>query len=186
LEDYPVVDEGRLNDEILINMDRVRDICSIGLKIRDDNRLKVRQPLSKVYVPISDLQMQEIIKGELNVKEVVFSEKEQTGDGLISQSDGKVFVSLDINLTNELKEEGMLNEIIRGLQVARKESGCEVGERVSILYMTDSSEIESIITTYEEKLKSNVIIDLFEKRDTLENGIQIKVEDKEVMVEIKK
>ncbi|HBB64535.1 TPA: hypothetical protein DCZ77_00985 [Patescibacteria group bacterium] len=130
--------------------------------------------------------MQEIIKGELNVKEVVFSEKEQTGDGLISQSDGKVFVSLDINLTNELKEEGMLNEIIRGLQVARKESGCEVGERVSILYMTDSSEIESIITTYEEKLKSNVIIDLFEKRDTLENGIQIKVEDKEVMVEIKK
>ena len=186
LEDYPVVDEGRLNDEILINMDRVRYICSIGLKIRDDNRLKVRQPLSKVYVPISDLQMQEIIKGELNVKEVVFSEKEQTGDGLISQSDGKVFVSLDINLTNELKEEGMLNEIIRGLQVARKESGCEVGERVSILYMTDSSEIESIITTYEEKLKSNVIIDLFEKRDTLENGIQIKVEDKEVMVEIKK
>ena len=44
-------------------MDMVRDICSLGLKIRDENRLKLRQPLSKAYVPISDINLLDIVKG---------------------------------------------------------------------------------------------------------------------------
>ncbi|KKP65328.1 MAG: Isoleucine-tRNA ligase, partial [candidate division WS6 bacterium GW2011_GWE1_34_7] len=117
LEDYPVFNKEYLDEKLMEEMDTVRNICSMGLNIRDENRLKVRQPLSKAYVPISGEEMLDIVKGELNVKEVEYSKKEVEGKDIKSQSNGTIFVSLDTHISDDLKEEGLLNEVLRGLQV---------------------------------------------------------------------
>ena len=183
LEDYPTANEALLNENLLNDMANIRGVCSLGLNIRDENRLKVRQPLAKAYVPVKVAELLEIVKGELNVKEVEYSEKEIEGDGLVSQSDGKVFVTLDTNITEELKEEGLLNEIIRGLQVARKENGCQVGERINVDYSTDSDALDRLMEAHKQELQGAVLADSFAKV-SLEDGTQIKVADAVLVVRI--
>ena len=175
LEDYPVADDKYINKQLLEDMNVVREICSLGLNIRDENRIKLRQPLSVAYVPIKDRQMQEIIKGELNVKEVVFSEKEVSEEEVKSMANGDNFVSLNINITEELLQEGMLNEILRGLQVARKEKGCKVGQFVNITYTSDSQEILSIIGKNKERIMKEIHISKMEEDNNLKDGSVIKV-----------
>jgi isoleucyl-tRNA synthetase len=176
LEDYPVVNKELLDEQLLTNMSKVRDICSIGLNIRDEKRLKVRQPLSKVYVPLEEKVLMEIVKGELNVKDVVFSEKKVVGEGIESQEAKYVFVSLDTNMTEELKEEGLLNEVVRGLQVARKESGCQMGEMISVSYKSDSDSLMELLKRNEAKLKKMVYAKSFKRSEDIVEVISIKVD----------
>jgi len=76
LADYPVYDESLINEKIENRMDLVRDLISLGRNIREDVKIKVRQPLSEALLDskneelISDLT--ELIKEELNVKDVKF------------------------------------------------------------------------------------------------------------------
>ncbi len=183
LEDYPTTNEKFLDEKLLNDMAVIRGVCSLGLNIRDENRLKVRQPLAKAYVPVESSELLEIVKGELNVKEVECSAKEVEGEGLVSQSDSKVFVTLDTQITEELREEGLINEITRGLQVARKENGCQVGERISVDYSTESNDLEQLIGTHKQELQDSVLADNFIK-SSLEDGIQIKIADFVLTVKI--
>ena len=186
LEDYPVFNKEYLDEKLMEEMDTVRNICSMGLNIRDENRLKVRQPLSKAYVPISGEEMLDIVKGELNVKEVEYSKKEVEGKDIKSQSNGTIFVSLDTHISAELKEEGLLNEVLRGLQVFRKESGCEVGEYVSIKYATQSKELGKLLTKYSEDIKKGILLTDIQSVDSLESEMKVKVGEDEISVEILK
>ncbi len=184
LEDFPIFDASLFDENILSEMKKVREICSLGLNIRDENRLKVRQPLAKVYVPLSDLEMQDIVKGELNVKEVVDSPKEVVEDGVKSQSNSTAFVSLDIDITEELKEEGLFNELTRGIQVARKESGCQVGQEISLKYKTENVQVEELFNAHKEELEKVVLCKNFERVDAVSNGYSIKVDTFQVDVEV--
>jgi isoleucyl-tRNA synthetase len=186
LEEYPKINKSDLNMEVLSEMDKVREICSLGLKIRDENRIKVRQPLSKAYISISNEKMLEIIRGELNVKKVEFSEKIVKRKDILSQSTEDVFVCLDIKISKKLKEEGILNEIFRGFQVARKESGCEVGEYVNMLYMTQDNGMEDLLKKNVKKIQSEIFVKDIKKRDTLKKGRVIRVDEYELVVAIEK
>ena len=119
--------------------------------------------------------MQEIIKGELNVKEIVFSDKEVGGDNIKSMRSGDDFVSLDINVSEELLKEGMLNEILRALQVARKEKGCKVGEFVDIEYTADSKEILSVMQENREKIMKEIHITSMKENGNVQDGKTIKI-----------
>ncbi|MDX9738964.1 MAG: isoleucine--tRNA ligase [Candidatus Dojkabacteria bacterium] len=184
LEDFPLSNEEILDKELLVSMSKVRDICSLGLNIRNEKKLKVRQPLSKAYIPLKEKEMMEIVKGELNVKEVVYSKEVVEGSSIESQEGNHVFVSLDISISDDLKEEGLLNEIVRGLQVARKESGCQMGEMISIYYRSDSKVIEELLKSNEKEVGKMIFIKSFEKRDSLNDAITIKVDDERLEVEI--
>ena len=76
LEDYPVCDTKLINEKIETRMDLVRDLISLGRNIREEVKIKVRQPISMALLDakneklISDLVG--LIKEELNVKEVNF------------------------------------------------------------------------------------------------------------------
>ena len=76
LENYPTYDKKLINDKIEHRMDLVRDLISLGRNIREEVKIKVRQPLSEALLDhknkslISDLV--DLIKEELNVKEVKF------------------------------------------------------------------------------------------------------------------
>ena len=76
LADFPKYDEKLINKEIEVKMDLVRDLISTGRFVREDTKIKVRQPLSEALVDgkyetiLGDLV--ELIKEELNVKKVTF------------------------------------------------------------------------------------------------------------------
>ena len=80
--DYPVFNKDMVQDKIEERMDLVRDLISLGRYVREENKLKVRQPLSEVLIDakhkstIGDLT--DLIKEELNVKEVTFIEDTNT------------------------------------------------------------------------------------------------------------
>ncbi len=76
LEDFPVADESLILEDVEAKMDLVRDLISIGRYVREEAKIKVRQPLKEVLIDgknkkiINDLVS--LIKEELNVKEVSF------------------------------------------------------------------------------------------------------------------
>ena len=76
LADYPEYNETYINNEIETKMDLVRDLISLGRNVREEAKIKVRQPISECLIDgkneelISDLIP--LIIEELNVKEVKF------------------------------------------------------------------------------------------------------------------
>ena len=77
LADFPKCDESHIDNHIEEKMDLVRDLISLGRAGREDAKIKVRQPISEVVIDgrhenlIKDLV--ELIKEELNVKNVIFT-----------------------------------------------------------------------------------------------------------------
>ena len=74
--DFPKYDEFLIDESLEEKMDLVRNLISIGRNIREENKLRVRQPLQEILIDgknesiLSDLT--QLIKEELNVKQVVF------------------------------------------------------------------------------------------------------------------
>ena len=77
LSDFPVCNNNLIDKKIEEKMDLVRDLISIGRNVREENKIKVRQPISEILLDkkcekvIDDLT--DLIKEELNVKEVKFA-----------------------------------------------------------------------------------------------------------------
>ena len=78
LADYPVCNDDLINEHIEAKMDLVRNLISIGRYVREEAKIKVRQPLSEALLDgknkelISDLVP--LIEEELNIKNVTFVE----------------------------------------------------------------------------------------------------------------
>jgi len=78
MADYPSCDPKLLNDELEEKMDLVRNLISIGRNIREEVKIKVREPLAECYIKAANKEKIEnlvpLMKEELNVKEVKFIE----------------------------------------------------------------------------------------------------------------
>ncbi|MDD2483111.1 MAG: isoleucine--tRNA ligase [Candidatus Shapirobacteria bacterium] len=124
LELYP--ETKSIDQQLLDNMLYVREICEQGNMIRKTNNLSTRQPLLKATVSNSkkidlDSNLIEIIKNELNVKEVE-----------INLSKNNLTVILDTNITPELKAEGDARDLIRQIQSLRKENQLSLKDKIKI------------------------------------------------------
>ena len=78
LSDFPVCDEKLIDIKLEEKMDLVRDLISLGRNAREVAKIKVRQPISEIVLDgkVEDIigNLQELIKEELNVKEIHFEE----------------------------------------------------------------------------------------------------------------
>ncbi|MDD3400892.1 MAG: isoleucine--tRNA ligase [Eubacteriales bacterium] len=72
--DFPVADEKRIDSELETNMERVLELVTLGRSARNNASMKIRQPLSTMYVQGEPLDKRyvEIIEEELNVRSVEF------------------------------------------------------------------------------------------------------------------
>jgi isoleucyl-tRNA synthetase len=115
--DWPSADTTAHDDVLEASMARVREFITEGLGIRKEESIRVRQPLALVTVPAEPLpvQLEELLREELNVKQVVYAAGEP--------------VTLDLRITPDLMAEGWAREIVRALQEMRKEAGLRVGEK---------------------------------------------------------
>jgi isoleucyl-tRNA synthetase len=163
LEDYPIA--GSIDQELLLNMTKLRDLCSLGLAIRNENSLPVRQPLAYVATNLKDLELQQVLKEELNCKEVRFQE---SFEGLASKFSENGTVALDINLTQELTEEGQLADLTRKIQNARKNAGLTMGQKVVTYYSTESSNVKGFITKFESSINKITSLESLTSKDNIE------------------
>ncbi|MDG2301235.1 MAG: isoleucine--tRNA ligase [Acidimicrobiales bacterium] len=93
LAQWPNSEELPSNPELVEAMDLVRDIVSTTLRVREDAALRVRLPLSSITIAGDNLSGLEkyiaIIKDEVNVKSVTFSDDIATHAQFILKPDGK-------------------------------------------------------------------------------------------------
>ena len=80
----------------------------------------------------------------------------QGKDGFAFSGEGELGVVLDTNITEELKEEGYVREVLSKVQNMRKEKGFEVLDRIN-LYVAGNSELEEVIRKNEELIKHDTL-----------------------------
>lgn len=203
---FPTHNELMIDTDLEQKMDLAQKASSMILALRRKEKLKVRQPLAKIMVPVLNPEFQahfeavkNIILSEVNVKEVEYLTdaegiikkkikanfktlgpkygklmKQISGEiaafdqhdigllekngsyelnisgekvvlgaedveihtedipGWLVASEGGLTIALDINLTEELKQEGIAREFINKIQNIRKDSDFEVTDRVII------------------------------------------------------
>ncbi len=130
LENWPAADKKSINKKLNQEMEKVRQVVASALAERAKAGIKVRQPLRKLEIPGRiDKELIGLIKDEVNVREIVF---------------GKAF-KLDTKITPELKEEGIIREIVRQIQQMRKKAGLKPQDKILIQYFGSES-LNKILT----------------------------------------
>ncbi len=78
LSNFPIFDESIVNKELESQMQKAQTISSLVLSIRQKEKIKVRQPLQRIMIPVLDPKerkeieaVADLIKSEVNVKEIV-------------------------------------------------------------------------------------------------------------------
>ncbi len=132
-----------INKAVMNDMNTVRDYVNQGLSLRAKAGLKVRQPLASVTVPYTGAEFDfvPILIDELNVKEVKVGNE----------------VQIDEVLTPELKREGMMREVIRHVQAARKNAGLQVDDRIVLSLSTENDDLQKAITEHGETIASETL-----------------------------
>jgi isoleucyl-tRNA synthetase len=78
--------------------------------------------------------------------------------GWLVSNEGNLTVALEIELTDELRQEGMARELINRIQNIRKESGFEITDRVNVT-VAPNELVENAVNNFAEYIKSQVLAD---------------------------
>ncbi|MDE2001860.1 MAG: class I tRNA ligase family protein, partial [Patescibacteria group bacterium] len=148
LQDWPVADKKLIDYALMEKMADVRRISSAALAVRAEKGVKVRQPLAALTVKstilnIGDRELLEILKDEVNVKEVIWN------------FDMAEELAYDLTITPELKEEGTLREVVRMVQGLRHDANYVPGDAIALM-IEGPEEVRNALTTHRERLKKDV------------------------------
>lgn len=229
LADFPKFDSNYIDVNLENRMKKAQKITSMILSLRKKHEIIVRQPLQCVMIPVSDEneraqieEMQNLIKSEVNVREIRFVESIQlektvkcnfrimgkkfgklmnqvskavssmsqeqigvldnagqidlsldSGDvvtvmrddveifsqdipGWSVANEGTMTVALDLEITEDLKREGIAREIVKRIQTYRKEHGFEITDHIRIVF-DDQPEYKEAILQFMEYICSQVL-----------------------------
>ncbi|HOZ72931.1 MAG TPA: isoleucine--tRNA ligase [Spirochaetales bacterium] len=127
LAPYPEYDDRYRDEDLEWKMAAVRKAVTMGRSLRYQHNLKIRQPLAAVHLVTKDareravlLEMEDIVRDELNVKEVVFREDEEE---LVEYQAKANFRALGKELGKDMKEGAALVERLEPRQIASLLSG---------------------------------------------------------------
>ncbi|HTE58522.1 MAG TPA: isoleucine--tRNA ligase [Verrucomicrobiae bacterium] len=177
LADWPEV--GHVNEVVVDNMRFTREVINTGLSVRAKEGIKVRQPLAKVsfgsapaYFMDNLEDYEAIIKEELNVKEI---ECNKTND---------VTVILDLQMTPTLKREGLMREVVRNVQSARKAAGLNVDDRIALVLATKDEELEKAIHEHTDTIKAETLANHLTKEGSGDYEASNKINDSELVIRL--
>ncbi len=133
LSDWPVPAVDWRDDELRQQMSVVRRLVATGLAARNAAGIKVRQPLRAVTIAEKPLNsaLETILLEELNIKAARY----QGGGGGLT---------LDTEISPELKLEGLARDLVRKIQELRKQSGFAVEDRIRLFYEGDGILAEAL------------------------------------------
>ena len=255
LESYPVIDE-QIDEDLIEQMERVRNACTAALFIRNESGVRVRQPLSKVtFIGVSDKSFNEeltqLILDEINVKswenldkseiekfanykmqikfpvvgkripakikdiiaaqkkgewelkdgelhvagEVLNSEeftlqlepRAEFKDSIAALSSNDALVQLDLDVSEELKLEGIARDLIRSIQQARKDAGLDVADRIHLCINANDNEFSQAISKWNDLIKEQTLaLDIADEIEAATFESELDVVGKQVKLKIKK
>ncbi len=247
-----------LNDEKIIKQTEIaRNVINLAQRLRNENQLKIKQPLRTMYITADGdakdaiFAYENIIKDELNIKNIVFEHditnfndeylqvnfkkagavlkgdvqkaksellalqdaemKEKVNEfkqgyvNLLGQklssdlfvlcfkpkkdyviaSEGGLTVVLDITLDENLMQEGLLRELIRAIQVLRKESGLKIEQRIELDIVSFDDTINKVIEKYLDKIKTEALVTKFGNLSDANIEDKITIGGEEVIIKIK-
>ena len=259
--DYPTPASAWLNEELEFKMGTVQKAVSMGHSLRNTFNLKNRQPLASVALVTRNAnekkvlaEMEDCIREELNVKEVIFHEREdelveykakanfkvlgKELGGLMKQAaaliaeltseqiqsilegtkltievegksveldtdkviverfekddlkvlnEGTLTVGLDSKITDELKKEGYVRDLIRGIQNQRKESGFNVTDRINLSVCGDQV-LKAAYEMFKDFIASETLAQNIQWTDSpaAANSTSIEADDKKWSITIEK
>ncbi|MDD3190855.1 MAG: isoleucine--tRNA ligase [Candidatus Pacebacteria bacterium] len=165
LEKFPEAKNEDINIEVSEQMNLVRSVVTLGLAVRAQSRIKVRMPLQtlliqKEGVDSLDVELSEILKEELNVKEIkvvkAVEERENWGVSL----EGVIRVALDLNITEDLELEGLSREVIRQIQAMRKNAKYNRDDVVKVEYSVTDGGVKAakMFEKWSNEIKSECLL----------------------------
>ncbi len=126
LEDWPKANKRLIDESLDKNMEKTRELVNLALAERAKLKIRVRQPLSKLKVKSAKFKINkdllDLVKEEVNVKEIIFDSKI------------KKEIELDAKITPELKEEGIMREVVRYIRAMRKQLGLKPKDKILVRY----------------------------------------------------
>lgn len=129
------------------------------------------------YIEVEDTQI------ELNADNLLITM--QGKEGFAFSGEGEIGVVLDTHITQELKEEGYVREILSKVQNMRKEKEFEVLDRIT-LYIADNKELERIIKENEESIKKDTLAVEVKYNEENKEYQEIKVNDETLKIDVEK
>jgi len=102
--------------------------------------------------------------------------------GWLVSSEGDTTVALDINITDELKQEGIAREMVNRIQNLRKELGFEVTDHIQIEYSGDS-ELQESANNFSQYIASEVLASSISFNDSV-TELQTEVYEKPLFLRI--
>ena len=260
LAQFPTANESLINTQLEERMQLAQQISSMVLGLRRKVQIRVRQPLSKLMIPLLNEDMKHqleavkhIILSEVNVKAIEYItdtsgvlikkikpnfktlgpkygkymkqisaaiagmnqndifQFEKKGEfqlqfddetltlgledveilsedipGWLVANEGKVTVALDINITKELKEEGIAREFINRIQNLRKESNFDVTDKIR-LYIGKHAQINEAVENFSTYIASQVLAESVNLTDTIDtNAKEVEIDDMTTYIKIEK
>ena len=169
---------GKVDEQIIAEMAAVRDVINDGLSQRASKGIKVRQPLLKLSMNHTDYQQlkphEDIICEELNIKFL---------EGLGDTPEKPL---LDYTITPDLKREGLMREIVRHVQSARKKAGLQVDDRIELGITSSDSEITQAVDMFADTIKAETLaLKLGSAADDMEK-YDVNVDGKPVEIYLRK
>lgn len=150
LLDWPK--NGHINEVTIARMAVIRDLITDGLAQRAAAKIKVRQPLSRAVISLENeiptsewADYEQILLEELNVKEISL---------VIDKKDS---IELDLNISDELKREGLSRELIRQIQESRKKANLDIDDRIILYLSTEDKELAKAIDEHSEDISRETL-----------------------------
>ncbi len=154
LEEWPKGESGIRNQEsgIIDEMKTTRKVVELALARRDEAKIKIRQPLNKILIfnfQFSIEKYGKLIKDEINVKNIE-----------LKKDNGEPRVELDTNITPELKQEGILRELVRLVNGLRKKASLTIEDKINIYWQSENELVKKTI----DKFKDNLLKETLAKK----------------------
>ena len=148
---------GHIDTMLVDRMNNVRRLINDGLSQRAKNGIKVRQPLQIFEIRgknATDLLLYEdIFKDELNVKIVSFNQRTvHNGDPV-----DELIAELSMEITPELKREGIMREVIRHIQSARKQAGLNVDDHIQFGIKSEDEAIRRALNEHTKTIEQETL-----------------------------
>lgn len=128
-----------------------------------------------------------VVAGEVlyedEYKQILESKTPKNSGALSSNSD---LVVLDLNVTEELKIEGLYRDLIRLIQQSRKDADLRITDKIKLYIVTQDAEIKTALTKFSDEIKAQTLAESLELTIAPESAriFNLEIEDKPVIIGI--
>ncbi len=188
LQKWPASEKKYISKALEDDMKVVELIAESANSIRKESSIKLRWPLNKLYVEgemcrSAVSSFDKVVQLLCNIKKVEYGKPQNDNEYVKKQFEGGI-VYLDTNMTEELKQESVLRELMRAVQEKRKEQKLVVSDKI-VLSIEISKELEKYFKKNEKLMKQKLGAATI-KYEQLKEGNKVGIEEFSIKFHFKK